>query len=207
MAQDALGGRAAQYIEDAVVSRRRHSNKISIDLGSGLQDRFDRVSPPNLHVHRHYGLRCALQDWRMRPNMKKMDGEIVAGERMHEFANRVDRCRRRGCVVNGNEHAAQPQLATQLIDKASGTWRNEQGRLRGTARHDLGDRAMEPARRPIAAMSCEHDEFGRMPVDKTLDSVNGILRTEADLDHFDAELCFDRRLRISLGWVVGHEFP
>ncbi len=48
-------GRAAQCVENAVASRRRHGNKISIDLYGGLEDRFDHVSLPNLDDRRNSG--------------------------------------------------------------------------------------------------------------------------------------------------------
>jgi hypothetical protein len=55
MMQDAFGGRAAQCVENAVVSRRRHGNEISFDFCGSLEDRFDHVSLPNLDVHRNCG--------------------------------------------------------------------------------------------------------------------------------------------------------
>jgi len=82
-----------------MVSRRWHSNEIGIDLRGGLQDGFHDVSPPNFHVHWHYGRRGALHGSRERPHVKKMDGEIAAGEQVHELAYGVDRRRRFGRVA------------------------------------------------------------------------------------------------------------
>ena len=69
-----------------MVSGRWHSNEISIDLRCGLQDCFHHVSPPNFQVHPHCGGRGARHGWRERPHVKKMDGEIAAGEQLHEPA-------------------------------------------------------------------------------------------------------------------------
>ena len=55
MTHDALGGRAAQRVENAVVSRCRHGNEISIDLRGSLEDGFDHVSLPDHDVHRNCG--------------------------------------------------------------------------------------------------------------------------------------------------------
>ena len=49
-------------------------------------------------------------------------------------------------MVDQNEYPVQLQSAAQLIDKATGARRNEQGWLFGPARYRLGDGTMEPVR-------------------------------------------------------------
>ena len=87
MTQNAFGGRAAHCVENAVVSSRRHGNEISIDLCSGLKDRFDHVSLPNLCVRRNYGRQGALDGWCERPYVKKMDGQIAISKRLHQITD------------------------------------------------------------------------------------------------------------------------
>jgi len=88
VADDALGGAAAQRIKHAVVPRRRHGDQVGIEFDGRVHDRLHDVTGANDHGWQAGRIRA---DRRRRiPDVKEIDGQARAGQKAAEALNGFD---------------------------------------------------------------------------------------------------------------------
>ncbi len=83
MTDHALGRAAAQRVEDAVVSRRRHGDGVDVKFDGGVHDRFHDVAGSK--DHRQQGARRRnTQPRRRLADVKEVHGDVAAGQKAAE---------------------------------------------------------------------------------------------------------------------------
>ncbi len=173
-----------------------HADHIGRPVGSGIENRLHHVAL----AQRDRGLpvwrAVVLQFGRIAADMQQPLLDIRAGQHMGKAHDGIDRGGRRRRAVDWDQDALEMNLAAQGIDEAARVFRHEQGRRFGVARQFLGGRAAQPARHAVAAFGGEHDQIGRVLVDKFQNAVDRRLRFKFDLGDGDAELCRYRGGRV-----------
>src|SRR5262249_3922187 len=150
VADDALGGAAAQCVENAVMPRRRHADQIAVEFDGRLHDRlYDRTGAND---HRWQAGRVRDNRRRRLSDVKEIDGEARAGQEPTEAQNSFDRSACGRGEIDRNQGAAQLNMATDRIDKAAGAWRDEQRRDPRAAEHGFRHRTLEPMRNALAGV-------------------------------------------------------
>ena len=121
VADDALGGAAAQGIENAMMPRRRHADQVGVEFDCRVDDRLHDGTRANDHPRQAGRIR---DDRRRRiPDMKEIDREARAGQEPAEAQNSFDRSARGRGKIDRNQGAAELNIATDRIDEAAGAWR------------------------------------------------------------------------------------
>ena len=118
MADHALGRAAAQRIEDAVVSRRRHGNGVDIEFDGGVHDRLHDVA--GAKDDRQQGARRRnTQPRRRLADVKEVHGDVRAGQKAAKALNSCDCVARRWREIDRNQHALELHVAADLIDETA----------------------------------------------------------------------------------------
>src|SRR5262249_45826668 len=118
MADHALGGAAAQRIENAGMSRRRHADEVDVELGGGGPDRLHDVAGSK-DDRRQGARRRGAQRRRGLTDVKEIDRDIRAGQKSAEALNRIDGAVRRRREIDRNQHALELDVAVDLIDETA----------------------------------------------------------------------------------------
>src|SRR3954469_6990514 len=142
MTDHALGGASAEHIEHAVMTRRRNSDQVDVELDGGVHDRIHDVARPQ--NDRRKGVRICRPDVQRRglvADVQDMYGGFRPAHQRAEPVN-VDQCspgpRRK---IHRDEHASELDISVHLADETSCPWGDDSV---GTAERRKTDSATDP---------------------------------------------------------------
>ena len=155
---------------------RRHADQIGLPVGGCFDNGFDHVTVADGDRDRMMRLAMARHLRRIAADMQQALSHGIAADGMGKCHDGADGHGRFWFAIDRDQHAPQMDLAACVVDEAAPVDRNEQGRRAGIASKLLGDRAVQPARGAMPAFGAEHDQIGRVLVEKSLDAGDRRLR-------------------------------
>src|SRR5262249_11022118 len=131
----AVGGAAARRGGNAGMPRRRHADEVDVEFDGGVHNRFHDVAgskdDPREGSRRH-----GTERRRRLADVKEIDRDIRAGQKSSEALNGFEGAAGWGGESDRNQQPRELDVATDLIDEAARTRRDEQrrdGERRNTA--------------------------------------------------------------------------
>ena len=104
----------------------RHANEVHVVFSCDVQDRLYDIAVPKHHL-----ILCFVVSWHCRPNMQKLHCDIGTRQAQRKLPRGFNRPVRDRGMVDRHEHAPEPEVAGDPIDKsARAMWDKEGGNAR-----------------------------------------------------------------------------
>ena len=194
MSQHALRRAAAHGVKNAMMAGSRHANEVHVVFSCDIQDRLYDIAVP-----KHDLILCLVDSWRCRPNMQKLHCDIDA----RQAQRKLPRCFNRPVwdrrMVDRHEHAPQPEVTGDLIDKSARAMRDKEGGNARSPEYRFGNRPLEPMVKPVPTVRRKDNQVAGVSIEEVNDLIRRrLLPAEQDIFYLYAKLGVDCSERIAL---------